>query len=122
MKKSDITYILGTVFAGATSFFYCCIRWFHIQLPRYYPLEHTWKWVKEPGVPSQGWYAMQIFAFICSGIVTLVVYLILKRAASKETDLDPSQAKWLGVAATVLIVVCMAYIVVYEYGKWGIWG
>lgn len=120
MRNSDVTYVLGIVFAAAASFFYGCLRWFHIQLPRYYPLEHTWTWTHEPGVPSQAWYAMQIFAFICGGLVTLIVYLVLPYTRIKETGLRPRPAKWLAAGATILIIVCMAYILYYEYSKWGV--
>ena len=118
MKKADITYIVGSVFAAATAFFYCCTRWFSIRLPRYYPLEHTWKWVKEPSVPSQGWYAMQVFAFLAAAAVALVVYLLLRSPVCKESQLKPTLAKWLGVMATVTIIACMSYIVYYEFQKW----
>ncbi len=122
MKKSDTTYILGVVFAAATSVFYCCVRWFHIQLPRYYPLERTWKWAKEPGVPSQGWYAMQTFAFVCGAVITLAVYLVIRYTCSEQSELDPRDARRLGAAGAILIVACMAYILFYELGKWGIIG
>ncbi|MBN2137658.1 MAG: hypothetical protein JW720_07620 [Sedimentisphaerales bacterium] len=122
MKKSDMTYVLGIVFAAATSIFYCCTRWFHIRLPRYYPLEHVWKWANEKGVPSQAWYAIQVFAFLCGAIATLAVYFILKYACRKDFELDPADTKKLGLAAAALIVVCMAYILFHEYGKWGILG
>ena len=117
MKKSDMTYILGIVFAGATSFFYCCVRWFKITMLRYYPLEHTWKWGKQGG-PSQAWYCIQTFAFLCGAVVTVIAYLILKKVASKDVELEPNDAKRLGIAGTILIVVCMAYIVLYEYSHW----
>ena len=71
MKKSDITYVVASVFAAMTGIFYCCTMWFGIKLPRYYPLEHTWKWIKEKGLPSQGWYAKQVFAFAAAGAVAV---------------------------------------------------
>ena len=120
MKKSDITYIVSSVFAAMTAFFYCCIRWFSIKLPRYYPLEHTWKLVKEPSVPSQQWYTMQVFAFFAAGIVALGVYFIIKSAIFNNTQLKPALAKWLGIIATVIIIVCMGYIAYYEFSKWGV--
>ena len=120
MKKSDITYIVGSVFASATAFFYCCTRWFSIKLPRYYPLEHTWKWVKEPSVPSQAWYAMQTFAFLTAAIAALAVYLALKCPACKNAKLKPVQAKLLGIITTVTVTACMGYIVYYEFSKWGL--
>ncbi len=120
MKKSDITYIVSSVFAAMTAFFYCCTRWFSIKLPRYYPLEHTWKLVKEPSVPSQRWYAMQVFAFLAAGIVALGVYFVIKSTLFNNTQLKPAFAKWLGIIATVIIMVCMGYIVYYEFGKWGV--
>jgi len=120
MKKSDITYIVGSVFAAMTAFFYCCTMWFSIKLPRYYPLEHTWKWVNEKGVPSQGWYGMQVFAFLAAGIVTLVVYFILKRSIPAETKLKPALTRMLGMVVTLIIIICMGYMLYYEFDKWGV--
>ena len=120
MNKSDITYIVGSVFAAMTGIFYCCIRWFSIKLPRYYPIEHTWKWVKEPGVPSQQWYSMQAFAFLAAGIVALSVYLILKHPAMKNRTLKPALTKALGISATAVLIGCMTYILFHEFSKWGV--
>jgi len=120
MKKSDITYIICSVFSAMTAFFYFLTMWLGIKLPRYYPLEHTWKWAKEQGVPSQGWYAKQLFAFLAAGIVTLIVYFVLKRATPNETNLKPALARLLGVAATLIILICMAYMLYYEFDNWGI--
>ena len=120
MKKSDITYIVGSVFAAMTAFFYCCTMWFSIKLPRYYPLEHSWKWVKEKGVPSQGWYGMQVFAYLAAGAVALVVYLVLKRRGYEKADLNGAAAKILGATATLIIVVCMGYTLYHEFDRWGI--
>jgi len=122
MKRSDITYIAGSVFASLTAFFYCCTMWFSIRLPRYYPLEHTWKWVNEKGVPSQGWYGMQAFAFAAAGIVTLLVYLALRYLVPKDTELEPAQTRMLGVMASLIVVVCLGYMLYYEFGRWGVFG
>jgi hypothetical protein len=103
-----------------TAFFYFFAMWLGIKLPRYYPLEHTWKWIKEQGVPSQGWYAKQVFAFLAAGIVTLVVYFILKRSIPAETKLKPALCKTLGVVVTLIVIVCMGYMLYYEFGKWGV--
>lgn len=120
MKKSDVTCIVGSVFLASTSLFYCCTMWLAIRLPRYYPLQHSWKWVNEKGVPSQGWYGMQAFAFLAAGIVTLVVYFLLKRVGSADTTLKPAMIRLLGVAVTLIIVICMAYMLYHEFDKWGI--
>lgn len=120
MKRSDIAYVVGSVFAGLTAFFYFCAMWFSIRLPRYYPLERSWKWVKEQGVPSQGWYGMQAFAYLAAGVVALIVYFVLKHTANKELDLKPAQVKMLGIATTVMIVVYMGFMLYYEFDKWGI--
>jgi len=120
MKKSDITYVVSSVFAAMTAFFYCCTMWFGIKLPRYYPLEHTWKWVKEKDVPSQGWYGMQAFAFLAAGVVTLVVYFVLKRAAPTKTDLKLAPARILGVVVTLIVIICMGYMLYHEFDKWGV--
>lgn len=120
MKRSDLTYIVGSVFAAMTCFFYFCVRWLKIKLPRYYPVEHTWKMVKEKGVCAQAWYSVQILVYLLAGITALAVYLYLKRSAAKDMKLTPVAAKWLGVLTTVIIVACMGYIVYNEYSKWGI--
>ena len=120
MRKSDITYIVCSVFAAMTAFFYCCTMWFGIKLPRYYPLEHTWKWVKEKGVPSQGWYGMQAFSFLAAGIVTLAVYFIIRRSNSTGTALRPGVIKVLGIAVTAIVITCMGYMLYHEFDKWGV--
>ncbi|MHC4325688.1 MAG: hypothetical protein ACYSUX_15580 [Planctomycetota bacterium] len=120
MKKTDITYVLGAAYAAFTSFFYCCTMWFAIKLPRYYPLEHTWKWVNEKGVPSQGWYGMQVFAFLAAGIVTFIIYLVLKRTASADTNLKPAQTKIVAVVAILITIICLGYMLYHEFAKWGV--
>jgi hypothetical protein len=120
MKKSDVTYVLSASYVAFTSLFYCCTMWFVIKLPRYYPLEHTWKWVNEKGIPSQGWYGMQTFAFLAAGIVTFIVYLALKRTVSTEAGLKPAHIKMLGMAAILAAIICMSYTLYHEFAKWGI--
>ncbi len=122
MKKSDLTYVLTAVFTSAVGFFYCGNRWWNINIPRYYPLEHTWKMVKEKGVPSQSWYGMQIFAFAAAAALTLLVYFALKFLYSKNPDksLSPTAHKIIGLAAVGVIVFCMGYILKFEFSKWGI--
>ena len=78
------------------------------------------KWVKEEGVPSQGWYAKQAFAFLAAGVVTLVVYFILKRSVPAEANLKPALTKMLGAAVTLIVIICMGYMLYYEFDKWGV--
>jgi hypothetical protein len=118
MKKSDITYILCAAFMSLTSLFYCCAIWFSIKLPRYYPLEHTWKWIKEEGVPSQGWYAMQVFAYLTAGIVTFIIYLVLKRIVSEQTSLKPAYIRLLGLVVTLMVIICLGYTMYHEFEEW----
>ena len=122
MKKPDVTYVLGAAFMALTSFFYCCTMWFAIKLPRYYPREHIWKWVNEKGVPSQGWYGMQAFAFLVAGIVTFIIYLVLKRTVSAETNLKPAHTRILGVVTILTAIICLGYIMYHEFAKWGVFG
>jgi len=120
MKKSDITYIVGAAFAAAVSFFYCCTRWFAIKLPRYYPALHEWKWGKVKGEISQGWYGMQGFAYLMGGIVALIVYILCKRAGSKDGYLKPGAIKAVGLTCSAVIVACMGYMLYHEFHKWHI--
>jgi hypothetical protein len=120
MKKSDLSYVICSIFIAMTTFFYACAMWFGIKLPRYYPLEHTWKWAKEKGVPSQGWYSKQAFAFLAAGAVTLVVYFILKRSINAEANLKPAWIKVLGVVVTMIVIICLGYMLYHEFNKWGV--
>jgi hypothetical protein len=120
MTKSDVTYIVGSIFASATAVFYCCTRWFHITLPRYYPLQHTWKWVNEKGVPSQGWYGMQAFAYVAAGLLALAAWLILRNERFRQTTLTPRAIKTTAVATICIVLVCMGYMLYHEFSKWGI--
>jgi hypothetical protein len=119
MKKSDVTYVLSAAFVALTSFFYCCTIWLGIKLPRYYPLEHAWKWINEKGVPSQAWYGMQTFAYLSAGIITIILYLILKRT-STDTYLKPAHIKMLGIVAILMTIICLGYMMYHEYAKWGV--
>jgi len=119
MKKSDITYIVGCAFSAAVSIFYCCIIFFKITVPRYYPTLHEWKWVSQKGIPSQGWYGIQSFAFIAGGIVAVAVYLACKRANFREIELKPGTVKSTALATLAVVLVCMAYILFHEFHKWG---
>ena len=77
MKKADIVWVVGSVYAGATAFFYCWPRWFSWLagiLPRYYPVQHTWKIGKRAGEIAQGWYGMQVFAFLAAGMAYILWY------------------------------------------------
>ena len=118
MKKSDLTYILCVIYTSLVAFFYYCTIWFKIKLPRYYPLEHTWKWVKEKGVPSQGWYGMQAFAFLAAGVVTLIAYFVLKATLRKKENLNPVLAKSIGMISIFIILVCLGLILHHEFDKW----
>lgn len=117
MKKSDITYMVGCTFAAATAFFYFCVMFFGITVPRYYPTLHQWKWVNEKGIPSQGWYGMQAFAYLTGGIVALVVYILCKRA-SNQTELKAGTIKITAVGSCIVILLCMAYMMHHEFARW----
>jgi len=83
-------------------------------------LEHSWRWFNQKEGPSQGWYGMQVFAFLAAGIVTAVVYLGLKRVTPADASLKPTLTKSLGVVVTVIIVVCMLYMLYHEFDRWHI--
>lgn len=120
MKKSDLTYVLSCIFVGVYSLAYCSVTWFHIRVPRYYPLEHTWKMVNEKGVPSQGWYGTVAFAFVASGIATLVAYLVLRSRQSADAALKPAAVKTIGIVSILAVVAGMLFIALHEFLKWGV--
>ncbi len=119
MKKSDITYLVGCAFTAAVSIFYCCIIQFKITVPRYYPTLHEWRWDKVAGVPSQGWYGIQSFAFIAGGIVAIAAYIACKRAGVKQTELKPKTVRGTAFATLAVVLLAMAYIMHHEFHRWG---
>jgi hypothetical protein len=120
MKKADLTYLAGSVFIALTALFYCSTIWFSIAVPRYYPLEHTWKCVNLKGVPSQGWYGMQGFAFLAAGIVTLLVCFVLKRFCAPNTTLPPAATRCIAVVTLLIVLPCMGYLLCHEFVRWKI--
>ena len=119
MKKSDMTYMVGCAFTAAVSIFYSCIIYFKITVPRYYPTLHEWKWVNVKGIPSQGWYGIQSFAYIAGGIVAIAAYVACKRAGSKEIELKPGTIKGTALATLSVVLVAMGYILIHEFTRWG---
>ena len=117
MKKSDMVYLLSAAFVTFTGFFYCCTMWFAIKLPRYYPVEHVWKFVKEKGVPSQAWYGKQAFAYLCAGLVTLIIYLAIKAVGGK-VSLKPGLTKGVALVCLGATLVFMFCIMQHEFVKW----
>ncbi len=73
---------------------------------------------KRSGILERG--TSETFAFLCGMAATLAVYVILKSVGSKAGELEARDARRLGIAGTILIAVCMAYILVYEYSHWHI--
>ena len=120
MKKSDLAYVLSCIFGGVYALAYCSVTWFHIKVPRYYPLEHTWKMVTEKGVPSQGWYGMVAFAFVVSGIVTVVAHAALRSTSSPEAGLKDAAGNVIGIVSILAIIAGMVFMALHEFLKWGV--
>ncbi len=120
MKKSDSAYLIGATFVSVFSLTYCAIIRFHIRVPRYYPLEHTWRMIKQPGVPSQGWYGIVGLALITATLVTALVYVAIRYTGSGEKQLTPMITKLVGIGVTFIMIICAAYVMIYEFLRWGV--
>lgn len=120
MRKSDVRYLLSSVFVSVFSLSYCAAILFHIKLPRYYPLQHTWKMIKEEGVPSQGWYGMWAFGLLASAVITSLVYVVIRARGVEEGRLRPGIVKAIGAISIVLFLAGMVYTALHEFFKWGI--
>lgn len=88
-------------------------------MPRYYPILHEWRWDNVKGVPSQGWYGIQSFAYIAGAIVTVAVYFACRRAGAKRIELKPGTVKGAALATLAVVLVAMAYIMYHEFHRWG---
>jgi len=121
MKKSDIAFITSAVFVTCASFFYLIAIVCKVPVPRYYPLESVWKMTSIKGVPSQGWYGLQMVAFIAAGIVALAAYFVLKNIFTKKPlNLSPAAHKIISLLTMLVILCSMGYILFHEFSVWGI--
>jgi len=120
MKKSDVAYTISCAFVTCYALSYCATMWFHLKLPRYYPLEHTWKVIKEEGVPSQGWYGMTAFAFVSAVVVTSFLRVGIRFLNSRKPELSPLVLKLIAAASILVLVGCMVYVALHEFLKWGV--
>ena len=118
MSRSDRTYILAAVFILAAAIAYCGIWWFAIPLPRYYPTQHDWKWVKEKGAPSQGWYGMQAFAYLVGAAVTAGAWLAMRWLPQRP--LGRGATRLIGLATVAGVVFAMGVMLHHEFTAWGI--
>jgi hypothetical protein len=119
MKRSDMTYIITSLYASLAGIFYFGIMYFHITVLRYYPLENFWALGKTEGKISQGWYGMQLFAFAAAAIVTFIVYLTLKLSA-RDFELKPTMTKGIGIITSMIVVTCLVFIMLYQFEHWHI--
>ena len=118
MSRSNAAYVLGAVFVAVFTLSYTSTLWFEIPVPRYYPLEHTWKMVQQSGVPSQAWYGRVGFALVLSGLVALVLSAVLK--GLKREVLTSGWIRILGLCSVLVVVGGIAYLVAYELSTWGV--
>ncbi len=120
MKKSDIAYVINLIFIDIFSLSYCSTIWFHLELPIYYPLEHTWKMVRQEGAPSQQWYGMVAFAFLFSIIICSLLSIAVRFLRFQKVYLSSYGTKLIGIISAFVIVGCMGYLAFHEFSKWGI--
>ena len=118
MRRSEVAYVLGAVCVAVFALSYTSTLWFEIPVPRYYPLEHSWKMVQQGGVPSQAWYGRVGFALVLSGLVALVLSAVLK--GLKRQVLTSGWIQILGLCSVLVVVGCVAYLVAYEFSTWGV--
>lgn len=119
MKKSDLIFLLTSVFVSATGIFYCAIGWFGIKLPRYYPTEHVWRIGKTPGIPSQGWYTKQAVAYLAAIIVTFVFWIVLKKIRNNSSgQLKPATVRYISMITVLMVLISLGYVMYHEYTKW----
>ena len=63
---------------------------------------------------------MQAFAFLAAGIGTLIAYFVLNRVVSPQANLKPAQIRMCGVIMALVAVVCMGYMLHYEFSRWAV--
>jgi hypothetical protein len=120
MTRRDATFIGWSVFTAATGLAYAAVIFMGVPLLRYYPLEHAWHWGAQPGVPSQAWYFHQLAAFAAGAVCGGAAYVLCARRAAPDRARTPAFWRAYGVAVVAVIVASMAYMLYYEFRKWGI--
>ena len=108
------------VFLAVFSLSYIAAIFFHLKLPRYYPLEHAWKWVNEKGVPSMAWYGITGLSFLVGCIAALGVAFVLGRKYRSADESRGGLEKVLALIAVVCILAALAYTMQHEFAKWGV--
>ena len=120
MNKADRVFLGVVAFMVGGVLAYCSVMWFGISLPRYYPTGHAWKWTKDPGVPSQGWYAAQAFALSAGVLAGAAVHWLAGRW--KGGALSPGIVKSISVVTVLVLAGCLGYLMWHEFAKWGVIG
>lgn len=113
MRSSDRILIALCAATLAISLIY----WWNPPGPRYYPLEHVWRFEVVPGAPSMAWYARTAFALGGGGFVGSIAYLTLGRWRRDPGKHLPNLAVNLITLLTVATLLAVATrIMVLELG------
>ena len=105
-----------SLFIGLIAFtiVYCTIKHLSIPLLRYYPTLNQWSMIKDPDIPSMGWYAQTLVSLCIGSVCGAIAYLIgsLRRLVSERVLVIVG---WMAVAAAGLM---MLYLFQREWQGW----
>lgn len=120
MQRKVSRYYTAVVFLATYVVAYTLALVFPLPLPRYYPIEHTWRWTTLPDVPSMGWYGLVTFALLVSGLVTLMARIIFKHIPKEQKHVAARSHRMLAWMMVVILVGALTYIALHELQRWGI--
>lgn len=80
--------------------------------PRYYPLEHLWRWANMAGAPSMGWYAKAGWALACGAACAWLAGFLHARLGERQAN---AMQRLLTMAFVVAFPASVAWLGVQEF-------
>lgn len=90
----------------------------HPPAPRYYPLEDAWRWRKEAGVPSMGWYGLSAWMLLAGALAGGIVYVLGRRFTAPPPEQANLLLAWTAAGLTLAAFLAGAmYAVLHEWHR-----
>lgn len=116
MDRKPLFYLSLFTALTAFTFTYCATSHFQIPLPRYYPTLNQWSMIRDPALPSIGWYSQTITSLCVGGVIGRIVHLAGARSQLvNEPAIFAQIAGWIAVISAVLM---MLYVFQHEWRYW----
>jgi len=113
VNKGDRSFLAGAVFIVLFCAAYCLATVAALPLPRYYPIEHLWRWARLPGVISQGWYGAMVFGFAVAALPALLLHWTFGRLV-RPRHLSPAWIRGLSALVLATVLSSLTFLLLRE--------